>query len=90
MSFNDWHAGHDVAAVRQSSSASFVGKSTIEDFVLTPSAEEQNRAAVQNAETGRRSWKTVKGGSGEAVWSPQLEAALIEGRYDNARLENHD
>ncbi|KAK0204970.1 hypothetical protein DFS33DRAFT_1273964 [Desarmillaria ectypa] len=59
-------------------SASYVGLSTVEDLSYTPSADEQSRDVAQIAATGRRSWKTLKG-KGEAVWPPNLEAALIEG-----------
>ncbi|KAF4596207.1 TEC1 family protein [Pleurotus pulmonarius] len=77
MSFTDWSTGQNVGARKQSSM--LVCTSTIEDFGHIPSTEEQTRDEAQKAVTGRRSWKTVRGGSGEAVWSPQLEAALIEG-----------
>lgn len=59
--------------------------STVDDLSYTPSAEELSRDAAQVAATGRRSWKTLKG-RGEAVWPPQLEAALIEGRSFFKRL----
>ncbi|KAF5391586.1 hypothetical protein D9757_002527 [Collybiopsis confluens] len=55
----------------------FICMSTVEDLSYTPSAEEKSRDAAQIVATGRRSWKTLKG-RGEAVWPPQLEAALIE------------
>lgn len=70
MSFTDWNTGQNVGARKQSSM--LVCTSTIEDFGHIPSTEEQTRDEAQKAVTGRRSWKTVRGGSGEAVWSPQL------------------
>ena len=61
-----------------SSSGDFFCVSTVDGLSYTPSAQERSRDAAQIAATGRRSWKTLKG-TGEAVWPPQLEAALIEG-----------
>ena len=44
---------------------------TVDDLSYTPSAEERSRDAAQFVATGRKSWKTLKGG-GEAVWPPLL------------------
>ncbi|KAF9533897.1 hypothetical protein CPB83DRAFT_414540 [Crepidotus variabilis] len=50
---------------------------TIADLSYTPSAKEKFRDDGHLVDTGRRSWKTLKG-RGEAVWPPFLEAALLE------------
>jgi TEA/ATTS domain len=70
-------AGQDVSST---SSCELFCVSTVDGLSYTPSAEERSRDAAQIVATGRRSWKTLKG-TGEAVWPPQLEAALIEGSH---------
>lgn len=75
MSFADWHSGVSVATT--DSQHGFINMSTVDDLSYTPSEEEKYRDAAQIAATGRRSWKTLRG-QGEAVWPPNLEAALIE------------
>lgn len=44
-----------------------------------PTSDEERRNAIQAIIAGRKSWKTMKGRGGEAVWPPELELALIEG-----------
>ncbi|KAJ3566089.1 hypothetical protein NP233_g7228 [Leucocoprinus birnbaumii] len=51
---------------------------TVDDLSSTYSAEESIAVMHQRDATGRRCHKTLKGG-GEAVWPPNLEAALIAG-----------
>ncbi|KAJ3535353.1 hypothetical protein NMY22_g6529 [Coprinellus aureogranulatus] len=51
--------------------------STIADLSYTPSEEQKSRDIAQMQATGRRCWKTLNG-KAEAVWGPELEAALIE------------
>ncbi|KAJ7592967.1 hypothetical protein C8J56DRAFT_1161962 [Mycena floridula] len=55
----------------------FVSTLAVDDLSYTPSAAEKTRDDAQLAATGRRNWKTLRG-KGEAVWPPQLEAALLE------------
>ncbi|KXN86541.1 Transcriptional enhancer factor TEF-5 [Leucoagaricus sp. SymC.cos] len=51
---------------------------TVDDLSSNRTAEESLAVIHQRAATGRRCHKTLKGG-GEAVWPPNLEAALITG-----------
>lgn len=53
--------------------------STSHDFACsTPKGRTQD--VFETIVKGRKSWKTLRG-NGEAVWPPQLEAALLEGTY---------
>ncbi|KXN86056.1 Transcriptional enhancer factor TEF-5 [Leucoagaricus sp. SymC.cos] len=51
---------------------------TVDDLSSSYTAEESLAVIYQRDATGRRCHKTLKGG-GEAVWPPNLEAALIAG-----------
>ncbi|KAF9041052.1 hypothetical protein BDZ89DRAFT_1128906 [Hymenopellis radicata] len=55
------------------------GRSTVDELSYAPDEDEKRRNEEQQAATGRKSWKTLRDKEGEAVWSPALEAALIEG-----------
>lgn len=47
-----------------------------------PSSEDSRRSVMETIVKTRKSWKTMKGGrGGEAVWPPELEYALIEGKH---------
>jgi transcriptional enhancer factor len=67
MPYTDWHAGPSGSPVKQE----YIMSTTVDDLSYTPSAEERSRDAAQFVDTGRRSWKTLKG-KGEAVWPPLL------------------
>ncbi|KAF8655058.1 hypothetical protein AX16_003259 [Volvariella volvacea WC 439] len=76
MSFADWHSGVTVE-LSGSQHTGYICMSTVDDLSYTPSAEQHTRDVEQISITGRQSWKTVQGRA-EAVWPPQVEAALIE------------
>lgn len=67
MSFADRQPGPS----RVKQEYGFIMSTTVDDLSYTPSAEERSRDAAQFVATGRKSWKTLKGG-GEAVWPPLL------------------
>ena len=58
-------------SMSSSSSSSSVGASP------SPPPDAENKEVFESIYKGRKSWKTTK--SGEMVWPPNLEAALIEG-----------
>ncbi|RXW17910.1 hypothetical protein EST38_g7944 [Candolleomyces aberdarensis] len=75
---NEWFSSDSPASSKgQPSPAAFITLSTVDGLSYTPSAEQKSRDLAQIKATGRRSWKTLKG-KAEAVWSPELEALLIE------------
>jgi hypothetical protein len=49
----------------------------IDDLNYAPSAAERERHAAQRVATGRKASKTTGDNTGEAVWPPHLEEALI-------------
>ena len=63
------HRGSSSTGVKQN--YGFLMSTTVDDLSYTPSAEERSRDAAQFVATGRKSWKTLRGG-GEAVWPPHL------------------
>ncbi|KAF8239605.1 hypothetical protein L208DRAFT_1385576 [Tricholoma matsutake] len=70
----------NISSSSYSSTLSFGGsfiRMTVDDLSYTPSSEEVTRHADQRIVTGRRSWRMLKGKT-EAVWPPNLEAALLE------------
>ncbi|KAL0955525.1 hypothetical protein HGRIS_001763 [Hohenbuehelia grisea] len=48
------------------------------DIICPPLRSGATRDVFQSIVKGRKSWKTLRG-NGEAVWPPELEAALLEG-----------
>ncbi|KAJ2920874.1 hypothetical protein H1R20_g16222, partial [Candolleomyces eurysporus] len=75
---NEWFSSDSPASSKgQPSPAAYITLSTVDGLSYTPSAEQKSRDLAQIKATGRRSWKTLKG-KAEAVWSPELEALLIE------------
>ncbi|KAJ8515816.1 hypothetical protein ONZ45_g6807 [Pleurotus djamor] len=46
--------------------------------IVYPPLSETTREVFKSIVKGRKSWKTLRG-NGEAVWPPELEAALLEG-----------
>ncbi|KAL0955042.1 hypothetical protein HGRIS_003960 [Hohenbuehelia grisea] len=90
MSFVDFQS---FASEPTNSAPEFIRmSSTLHDFQESGSTEGMLRDASPVQITGRRTWKCLRGGQGEAVWPPTLEKALIEAlhAYDGARLNFKD